>query len=393
MSQTNRIEKNDLLLRMFTLAVVFKLLISPWATGDFISSFGILISYACDGLLIGLVVLQLNRFPKMYLKLIWITLLTGLAFLTSTFLFTNESVISAAINHLKLYLPILAVPTLVSLTSHSRISFNKVIYGICLLILLLIVVGLATFPPSMNRLEQWLPTYFGGLHTTAYVALLTIFAIHGLWHHGLIPAYRAAAIMLFLIGMIFFGWGVRTASIGILIFFGGLIFSKFRFLNRPITSLFLPIGLALGMTVLQLLDFAGDVDQLSSGRISMYIEKYHQVMRNSLPQWFIGNGFKSDLIFTDVWWWEAKGAHSDFITFLVEGGIIYFVGFLMAIAHLFKCHPSIHERLMLMGMLSTSAFSNGVFARPIAAYLLSVVLVIYHMNTRPTKVQDTPNAE
>lgn len=385
MPNPNRIEKADIFLRAFVIATGLKLLISPWATGDYISSWGIMLNYACDGILMGIVVLQLNRFPKVYLPLVWITALTALAYVVSTFLYTSESMVSALINHIRFFLPLLAIPALISLVTRSGINFNRTAYAISLMVLGCIIIGILFFPPSMNRVEQWLPTYFGGLHTTAYVALLTMFLVHAIWQHRLIPAYRATAIILFIIGMIFFGWGVRTASIAIVIFFAGLISSRWSFMNRPIVPLLLPIGLTLTIGLLPLLDFSGEVDELSSGRISMYIAKYTQVGKNTLLQWFIGNGYKSDLIVTDVWWWEAKGAHSDIITFLVEGGLIYLGGFIAAITYLFKIHNTLQERLILMAILSTSIFSNGVIARPIAAYMLSFVFAIYCYNASNQK--------
>ena len=117
----------------------------------------------------------------------------------------------------------------------------------------------------------------------------------------------------------------------------------------------------------------------------MYIEKYHQLSRNTLAAWFIGNGYLSDLILTDVWWWAPKGAHSDFITFLVEGGIFYLGGFFYCIRTLMKMHANLPEKLIVVAILSTSMFSNGVFARPIAAYLLSLVFVIYYCQKSKNK--------
>ena len=43
-----------------------------------------------------------------------------------------------------------------------------------------------------------------------------------------------------------------------------------------------------------------------------------------------------------------------------------------------KMHENLQERLIIIAILSTSMFSNGVFARPIAAYLLSLVFAIYY---------------
>ncbi len=389
MSNWISLEKNDALLRLFILDVAVKLIISPWATGDFIASWGILISYACDGGLLVLVAIQLKRFPKEHMPLVWVFLGTAFTYSLSTFLFTTESVVGALTNHLKLFLPILAVPTAMSLATHSRLNIFKLVYGINLLVVFLIILGLATFPPSMNRMVAWLPTYFGGLHTSAYVALMTMFCIHALWSYRMLPAYKAWPVMLLLIYLIFTGWGVRTASIGVVMYFVGLTVSRFLFLNRPFLKLFLPLIVAGPIGALPLIDFAGKVDDMSSGRISMYIAKYNQLSNNDFFQWFIGNGYLSDLILTDVWWWAPKGAHSDVISFLVEGGMIYLGSFIFIIVHFIKVNESLAEKLVVVAILSTSLFSNGVFARPIASYLLSMVFVIHYSY----RIQKKQNAQ
>lgn len=384
MSYWSRIEKNDALLRLFIMMISIKLLVSPWATGDFISSWGILVNYACDGGLMGIIAVQLRKFHYKYMPLVWMLLFSGLTFSLSTFLFTDKPISGAITTHLKLLLPILAIPTVISLASHSRLNIFRLVYGVSLLVVLLITVGLVAFPPSTNRLEIWLPTYFGGLHTSAYVALMTLFCLHALWTFKKLPTYKAWTLIIFLIILIMFGWGVRTASIGIALYFLGLICSRFLFKNKPALNAFFPMLLVIPIGLLPTLD-VGSVDDVSSGRISMYIAKYNQLMENDLPQWLIGNGHLSDLIITDIWWWAAKGAHSDIISFLVEGGLIYLGVFLSAIFYLFKTQDTLSEKLIMTAVLTTSLFSNGVFARPIASYLLSLVFVIYVANRRPRK--------
>ena len=33
----------------------------------------------------------------------------------------------------------------------------------------------------------------------------------------------------------------------------------------------------------------------------------------------IGKGSGSDLVFTEVWWWDHKGSHNDFISLFING--------------------------------------------------------------------------
>lgn len=382
------IEKNDALLRLFIVDISIKLLVSPWATGDYIAAWGTAVSYATDGILLGIVFVQLRRFPKSHLVIFAVFVATALSYALSTFIFTDESMVGALINHLKLYLPFLAVPTAISLATHSRVSVERAAYFMILMIIVLIIIGLATFPPSKNRTELWLPTYFGGLHTSAYVGLMTMFCFHALASYKRLSWFKAVPPMLLLIALITVGWGVRTASIGVVLFFVGQLISRFLFKNRPVMAVFFPLGIAIPAGIFPTLDFAGDINDASSGRIEMYIAKYDQLMANDFLNWIIGNGYLSDLILTDVWWWAPKGAHSDLITFLVEGGLIYFFGFLVVLYQFIKHHNSLPERLIIVAIISTSIFSNGVFARPIAAYLLSIVFVIHYVNKQRLKQEN-----
>lgn len=374
------IEKNDALLRLLFLDLALKLVIAPWATGDFATSWGSLLNYATDGILFGIVFMQFRRFPRSYLPIFYLFIFTGITYALSTFFFTDKTIPSSLINHLRLYLPFLLVPATISLVSQSRLDVNRPIYAICWLILILIMLSMVLLPPSYNRLEVWLPSWFGNLHSTGYVALMTGFMLHTLVVYKRISPWLALPIIFVLFLLIAFGWGVRTTSIGFVIYFFGLISSRFLFKNRPLVAVFFPLAIALPVSVLPALDLTGDINQLSSGRIRMYIAKYEQLMANDFSQWFIGNGYFSDLIITDGWWWEEKGAHSDLITFMVEGGLFYFFGFLLVARTFFKNHDSLPERLILIAIFSTSIFSNGVVVRPIAAYLLSLIYALHFSN-------------
>ena len=91
--------------------------------------------------------------------------------------------------------------------------------------------------------------------------------------------------------------------------------------------------------------------------------------------WIIGNGAGSDLIETDIWWWAAKGAHSDVITFLVEGGIISLISIMYCCYWVF-IRVDYHGKLIMVGLLFTSVISNGYLVRPEAAYLLCFALAL-----------------
>ena len=115
----------------------------------------------------------------------------------------------------------------------------------------------------------------------------------------------------------------------------------------------------------------------------MYGEKVIQLSENSLFSWVAGNGSGSDLIETDVWWWAAKGAHSDLITFLVEGGLVYLLCTLFVMYKLYSSFERSNSRFIIIALLFTSTFSNGYLVRPLAAYLLFFSLALsFAMSTK-----------
>tara|TARA_R110001592_G_scaffold148193_1_gene372973 strand:- start:4420 stop:4857 length:438 start_codon:yes stop_codon:yes gene_type:complete len=119
-------------------------------------------------------------------------------------------------------------------------------------------------------------------------------------------------------------------------------------------------------------------DNFTSGRISMYSEKLDQLSNNTFFNWLLGNGAGSDLIMTDFWWWAAKGAHSDFITFLVEGGLIYFGLTSYTVIKFYKLLNRSEGKLLLISFIFTSLISNGYLVRPLPSYLFFFTLAIIY---------------
>jgi hypothetical protein len=62
--------------------------------------------------------------------------------------------------------------------------------------------------------------------------------------------------------------------------------------------------------------------EMSSGRVSMWLQKAAILADSSLAEWLFGHGEGSDWIVSEVWWWSAKDSHNDFIRLLNQQGLV-----------------------------------------------------------------------
>ena len=123
----------------------------------------------------------------------------------------------------------------------------------------------------------------------------------------------------------------------------------------------------------------------------MYGEKIDQLAGYNFFEWLFGKGSGSDLIITEIWWWEKKGAHSDVITFLIENGIIYLLLFIYMFIKLaiLSVKVNLIYLVILLGCLFSSTISNGIFSRPIAGYIMFMVLAYIYLDVNNRTQQAT----
>lgn len=369
-------------------ALALKMLIAPWATGDF--SIGIMknVSYLCDGLIM-LSVLAYIPFTHSKFSFIYGVFFTlAITYSVSTILYTDKSFGSAINSHLRVFLPMLYAAMLSSFFT-KRLDLAVVICKfVVIYTAFLLVIGLLILPVSYNRGAQvfW-PTYFGGLHTTAYVAIATFFLCYVLHVQGSIRKWALVLIGIAVFGAIFFGWGVRTTSLSMLIFVGILFVRSQRIFGIPLSYLVVPVFIVSLVYVLVLFLGSSEFDFLTSGRLSMYGEKMIQLSRNSAATWIIGNGYGSDLIITAIWWWEAKGSHSDILTFLVEGGLLYLGLTLFIIIKLYRYIAISEAKFLFISYLFTSLISNGYFTRTLPSYLFFFSIALIYAYIQNEKLQ------
>lgn len=380
MSDRYSFTRSKLITSIVFYAIALKLAISPWASGVYSSSVGKLVNYSCDGVLLIIALSGYLAFPQRYTWLYISFLVSGFTYFLSTFFYTEQNALAFFSAHLKMYLPLLIFPILLKSFVNEKRWFLFMVKSMALWVITLLFVGLLFLPDTLNRLTYWWPSYFGKLHTTSYAALMIVFITYGLYLHQQVRLALVIFVTLTVSAAIFSGWGVRTATLSSLIFIILLVSNNYRIARRRLWNfgiILMPLGI---VSFAVFIDFDSAFDNLTSGRLSMYVAKFHQLIANDFFQWFIGNGFGSDMIDT-AHWYGTKGAHSDFITVVVEGGLTYLILFVLVLVTISR-NESLEFKYLLVSVSLTSIISNGIFVRPVAGYLLAIALVLFTSSKR-----------
>src|SRR5690606_1006869 len=105
-----------------------------------------------------------------------------------------------------------------------------------------------------------------------------------------------------------------------------------------------------------------DLNEYSSGRVTMYEAKWEMLKNYSITDYMFGEGRGADFIRTDDWWYEKKNSHNDFLTFLIENGVPYVLFFILLLCSLVptKKKLNIIFASILSGYMISSLLSNGV---------------------------------
>ena len=299
---------------------------------------------------------------------------------------TDSSIVGSLKSSLRFFLPILVANQLILYRKSNNYTHRIRRTGFLVFILLhsLLIVGFLFLPASHNRGEVWAPAYFQGLHSTAYVVLSSYFIFQALLSRT--ARYRLQWEVLYILFTFYYIselFGVRTALVSLVAFI--LLRCTYMLKSKHLIASIVVLCTGTFLFFLVYADPIGDgltlYTSLSSGRLAMYSQKIEQLRHNSIISWFIGNGFNSDLITSKIWWWEAKGAHNDFITILVERGVMGMILFFMIMRNLYialtvGAKDSILIKMMLVSLFISSAFSNGIIVRPVAAYVFFLALVL-----------------
>lgn len=295
----------------------------------------------------------------------------------------NQKTILESLNYsLKLFAPIYLFCFLIISHNNSNIDIKKVVFRTIYICIILTFFAIVFFNPSFNRLRNFLPIYFNGIHTHSYVLVSVFIGLSYQLYR--LKKYRTMVVFILLsIIFMYFGYNVRTPLLMYLLYAVTMVYLVSDIIFKALILKFLIfVPLILLFIILSV-----DLGELSSGRIDMYIEKANQLFEFGFIDWIFGKGAGSDLISSDVWWWEKKGAHSDLITYLVENGIVYLMFFALLFLKLTvrKKKANIIYMSILIGGLLTSTISNGIFSRPIAAYLFFIMLANIYIENKNHK--------
>ncbi|WP_374959947.1 hypothetical protein [Gilvibacter sp.] len=303
------------------------------------------------------------------LGLILAMLLLNLA----TSFYTGKGILDSMEYTLKLAAPVLFFCVL--MIQHRKHGFNlkALLLGLCWLCVVLTLIGILLFDPSYNHWRNWLPVYFTGLHTHNYL-LVGVFIGFSYWLY--LKRQYLSVIALLTGGFLFlnFGYQIRSALVFLLVFMGAMLFSMHKTFQRLILRLviLIPFGLLAFVTLSPSFDW----NKYSSGRITMYEEKYEMLQDYTVADFAFGKGKGADFITTRDWWYDEKNSHNDLLTFLVENGLPYtllFLGLLLSLV-VQQRRPRMLVIGVVLGYLATSLLSNGITLRPLAGYIVFTAL-------------------
>tara|TARA_B100001175_G_C19506444_1_gene641141 strand:+ start:1874 stop:3073 length:1200 start_codon:yes stop_codon:yes gene_type:complete len=311
-------------------------------------------------------------------------LLTLFLFVLNIFtsFFNNLGIVSSITYTLKLCSPIYFLFVLIIHYKHSHLRLKYNLKKVIIYIIFLSLIALCLFNVSYNRGQERLPVYFSGLHTHNYILSLVFVSISYFLRR------KKYVLILFLLGsfcFMFFGYNVRTALIFYFIFISFVVYYISRSFKSVFAFVLVSSPILLGLLFVIFNDF--NFDEFSSGRITMYSEKIKILKSYNFIEILFGRGRGSDLVTTTEWWFEKKGSHNDYLTFIIENGIIYTITFIMTIISLLfvKRRVSIFLIGLIIAYLTTSIISNGLALRPLASYLFFIVCGVILTKENNTK--------
>lgn len=297
----------------------------------------------------------------------------------------NVSLLDSLNFSLKIFTPVYLFCALIIYHVKTGNSLKPLLKRTIFFCLFLTLVAIVFFNPTFNRLQNYLPVYFDSIHTHNYILASIFIAIS----YFLYRSNKKISLVVFLVVsflFLYYGYYIRTVLILYLMYVITMLYlvsDIFKVLYIKLL-VFLPLFIVLGLLI------ASDIDltQISSGRTSMYSDKLDQLSTFNFIEWVFGKGYGADLITTDIWWWDKKGAHSDLFTFLIENGLLFLFFFLYLYVTLIKALGKINliYGVVIFGSFFSSIISNGISVRPAANYVFFIVLAYIYLDLSGKKV-------
>lgn len=320
-------------------------------------------------------------YNRHYKQSIYFIIVSALAVLINIFtaIINRVSLFESISLSLKFFTPIYFFCALIIYSKKQNNDLRLTLLRVLFLCTSLSLVAILFFNPSLNRLNIYLPIYFANIHTNSYVITSTLMG----FSYFVYRSQNRLILVLFLILsiiLVYLGYGVRTATLMFVIFCLPLIYFASNVFKLLVFKILLCLPFLAAFLFLVKIEF--DWINFSSGRTLMYQQKIDQLKGFNLIDWVVGRGAGADLIQTDVWWWAKKGAHSDFITLLVENGFIYFL--LIILSYLMLLILTKRTNLIFAALVFSSLFSsiisNGLAFRPHANYIFYFVLAYIYVD-------------
>jgi hypothetical protein len=147
---------------------------------------------------------------------------------------------------------------------------------------------------------------------------------------------------------------------------------------RTTRSVLICLAMVLAVVIAHevLINSAGQANQIGSGRLATWQGRISELPQRGLAKNVIGTGSYSDFQVNSVWWWDAKNAHSDLITMIME------FGFMGVVALLFFCRSFLSRcpnrgRGIPIGFFAGCIMSNAFLDRPyIAIWVLAAGITL-----------------
>lgn len=328
-------------------------------------------SYLIDGLLILTSIIAIFKIKFKRESFYLISLASAFLLYVALVNINYQTSLSAVVYYSRFWLPIVLYSILLSAVKDQDNGWVEKSVAGMFFITALGFIGLFFMPENFNHNEIKLPTYFSGLHKSAYIYICNIMLAMVTYKY-LKPMYRPAWLIsvFFMLFMVFKGWEIRTPMLMLVIF-------VFYVVERSSdTSGKAVIWCAVALFITVIMFFGGDIDwnRVSSGRLAMWDLKVNMIKARDYYELLFGTGYGSDYVEVEGWFGE-KDSHNNYIQTIIELGFLGLTLLLFNIAFLFKVQTSNLAKAAVLSYTISGLVSNGLIYRLVPSYVFIILLI------------------
>jgi O-antigen ligase len=211
--------------------------------------------------------------------------------------------------------------------------------------------------------------------------VLNVFIIDQMRRAGVVSPTIAWPLVAFAI-VIIVGYQARTAWVMLAGYYATSLYYRWRHIDfvRVLPLVLLGLG---AVFVIAFLALSGeDIERLGSGRMASYILRMEILSNRDWGPLLFGSGPDTDKFRTAVWWWEAKGAHNDYLHAGIETGLVGVLALIIFLVALYSKLP-VFGKPLFFSLIASSALSNGLLGRPtLGIYLFLAASVSISLSAR-----------